>query len=334
VESRDDEARKFRIEISIIDVAERLYGFEIDYEKCTRGNVQRQKNIVMKNGRDTILVSRDDTWKFWDTARDKSSHGEIGGDIFNFVQWQEGGRETFNLGKVRQKLRSFSGQHPPIVSRPKQENNDIKIKDLDFVRKFIAERSHAETSNYLEGRGISQQTLQNPLFKNRVLKGFDGAVIFPHFDATGVCGYEVRSTDLKTFTKKGFKGLWYSQIPLPTERIIFVESAIEALSHYQLKQPKNAAYYSPGGNWDPDTVGKLIEKVMQKYPDAKIVSAFNNDEGGEKHAQKLDEHASRVGRTTERDMPKTLGNDWNNDLTTRLAAPDDLKKKQLNSLSR
>lgn len=325
MDSRIDEAKRFRIEISILDVAERLYGFEIDYEKCTRGNVQRQKNIVMKNGRDTILVSREDTWKFWDTARDKSSHGEIGGDIFNFVQWQEGGREIFNLGKVRQKLRSFIGQHTSIVSRqPKQETNDAK--DFAFVRKFISERSHAETSSYLEGRGISQQTLQNPLFRNRVLKGFDGAVIFPHFDATGACGYEVRSIDLKSFTKKGSKGLWYSQIPLPTEQLIFVESAIEALSHYQLKQPKNAAYFSPGGNWSPDTVGTLIEKVMQKYPAAKIVSAFNNDKGGENHAQKLDEHASRIGRTTERDMPKTLGTDWNNDLTARLVAPDDLKK--------
>lgn len=332
MDRRDDEARKFRTEISIVDVAERLYGFEIDFEKCTRGSVQREKNIVMKNGRDTILVSRDDTWKFWDTARDKGSSGEIGGDIFNFVQWQEGGREIFNLGKVRQKLRDFSGHAPPVPTKTKAQDRDEK--DIPSVRKFISERNHASTSIYLESRAISHETLQNPLFKNRILKGFEGAVIFPHFDANGVCGYEVRSDNIKTFTKKGHKGLWYSQIPKNLNQIIFTESAIEALSHHQLKQHENAAYFSPGGNWDPDSVGRLIEKVIQKYPEAKVVSAFNNDKGGEKLTQKLEDHVSRVGRALEREAPLMPGQDWNDALKQSQVVDSDLKKKRSASLSR
>lgn len=329
---QDDESKKFRTEISIIDVAERLYGFEIDYEKCTRGNVQREKNIVMRNGRDTILVSRDDSWKFWDTSRDKGSSKEIGGDIFNFVQWQEGGREVFNLGKVRQKLRDFSGYAPPVPARAIKKNDDEK--DVPGVRKFISERNHVATSPYLEGRGISPDTLQNPLFKNRILKGFEGAVIFPHYDADGVCGYEVRSDTVKTFNKKGHKGLWYSQIPKQVNKIIFTESAIEALSHYQLKKPQNAAYFSPGGNWNPDSVGRLIEKVIEKYPAAEVVSAFNNDLGGEKLTQKLQGHVSRVGRSLQHDTPPMPGQDWNEVLKTTLSINDDLKKKRSMSLSR
>jgi len=329
---QDDESRRFRTEISIVDVAERLYGFEIDFEKCTRGNVQREKNIVMKNGRDTILVSRDDTWKFWDTARDKSSSGEIGGDIFNFVQWQEGGREIFNLGKVRQKLRDFSGYAPAAPARAYKKSDDEK--DIPGVKKFISERNHAGTSSYLEGRGITSETLQNPLFKNRILKGFEGAVIFPHFNGEGACGYEVRSEKLKTFTKKGIKGLWYSQVPKQLDRIIFTESAIEALSHYQLKKPDNAAYFSPGGNWDPDTVGRLIEKVIQKYPTVEVVSAFNNDDGGDKHTRKLEEHASRVGRSLQHDRPPTRDQDWNERLNESLQITGDLKKKAALRLGR
>jgi len=329
---QDDESRRFRTEISIVDVAERLYGFEIDFEKCTRGNVQREKNIVMKNGRDTILVSRDDTWKFWDTARDKSSSGEIGGDIFNFVQWQEGGREVFNLGKVRQKLRDFSGYTPPAPIRTQKKNDDEK--DIPGVKKYISTRNHAGTSSYLEGRGITSETLQNPLFKNRILKGFDGAVILPHFNGEGACGYEVRSENLKTFTKKGIKGLWYSQIPKQLDKIIFTESAIEALSHYQLKTPNNVAYFSPGGNWDPDTVGRLIEKVIQKYPAAEVVSSFNNDDGGNKHTRKLEEHANRVGRELRHDKPPIAGQDWNETLKASLTHNNDLKKKRSLTVSR
>lgn len=333
-ESRAAEIQMLKEKASILEAAERFYGFKINYEKCTKASVSREKNIVMTNGHDTILVSRDpatNTWKFWDTSRDKMTNSDIGGDIINFVQWQE---PSLNLGHVRKKLRDLTGttQYQPIrqYSRPAHQEE----KDFDYVKKFISDRRHATTSSYLESRGITRETLQHPLFKNRILKGFDGAVVFPHYNANGACGYEVRSETVRNFTKKGVKGLWYSQVPQQVNKIIFTESAIEALSHFQLKQPENTAYYSAGGNWDPDSVGSLMEKVMQKYPGATIVAAFNNDKGGQRQTEKLAEHANRVGRSVQVDVPGRAGLDWNDMLNESLRLSDDLKKKTELSLAR
>lgn len=335
MESREAEIEKFKMQINLIEFAER-HGFEIDFEKCTTGSVHHAKNVVMKGGGDTILVSKDSAsgvWLYWDTARDTATHSKVGGDIVDFVQWQKP-ELSRNIGKVRVVLREYMGtNHAPITQSHTKKASPQK--NFEYVRKFLDERQHAQTSSYLEGRGISKETLNNPLFSRRILKGFEGAVIFPHHNESGACGYEVRSDTIRLFTDKGVKGLWYSQIPVQVGKIVFTESSIEALSHFQLHQPKNTAYFSAGGNWNVETVGRLIEKVMHKYAGAEIVAAYNNDRGGHTQADKLEIHAHAVNRSVKREFPPLAGQDWN-DLVRGVASEpgQDLKKKRTVSLSR
>ena len=77
-----------------------------------------------------------------------------------------------------------------------------------------------------------------------------------------------------------------------------------------------------------------MEKVMQKYPGATIVAAFNNDKGGQRQTEKLAEHANRVGRSVQVDVPGRAGLDWNDMLNESLRLSDDLKKKTELSLAR
>lgn len=322
MENREAELLKFKTDINLAEFAI-SYGFSIDFEKCTKANIQREKNIVLKNGRDTILVSRDHTWKFWDTSRDKLTHKDVGGDIISFVQWQ---RPGLNIGEVRKELRSHSSALPPTPTK-QQNKTQTPEKNIEAVRTFISQRKPAQASPYIEGRGISKETINHGLFKNKILVGFNGAVIFPHHDASGLCGYEYRGPDIRGFSKDGIKGLWYSQIPSQLDKIIFTESSIEALSHYQLNKPENVAYFSAGGNWTPET-GQLIQRVMKKYSDAKIVAAFNHDNGGLIQTNKLELLAKEIGSVVIREMPKIKGQDWNQALVESLPINDDLVKKK------
>lgn len=323
MENRESELLKFKTDINLAEFAT-YYGFSIDFEKCTKANIQREKNIVLKNGRDTILVSRDHTWKFWDTSRDKLTHTDVGGDIISFVQWQKPG---LNIGQVRKVLRDYSGSTPPAPIQ--QTKTKEPEKNISAVRTFISQRKPSQSSTYLEGRGITKETITHPLFNNRILAGFNGAVIFPHHDAAGLCGYEYRGPDIRGFSKEGIKGLWYSQIPKNLERIFFTESSIEALSHYQLNAPENVAYFSAGGNWTPET-GQLIQRVMKKYGDAQIVAAFNNDNGGLTQTNKLELLAKEIGKIVYRELPKSKGHDWNQELVESLNFTNsDIKKKSM-----
>ncbi|MBV1870957.1 MAG: DUF3991 domain-containing protein, partial [Gammaproteobacteria bacterium] len=247
---------------------------------------------------------------------------KIGGDVISFVQWQEGG---CNLGYARKILRGYlfgsatlKARNTPAAKAPQegQEAPDAG-KDIPLVLKTLSRLTAAIQSDYLESRNITQETLNAPLFQDRVLEGYNQALIFPHWNESGLCGFEFKSAKFTGFSKYGYKGIWYSQIPKKLHQIIFVESSLEALSHYQKFSPSNTAYFTASGNWTPKT-GELIGKVLAKYPDTKIVAAFNNDKGGKKQAEKMMAIAQSVGRGNSLTLsaPKEIGADRNDSLKT------------------
>jgi len=311
---------RFKTEISLFDIAQSRYGFEVNYEKSTPRNVQAENNISMTNGRDKMIVSNKGNWLYWDTSEQVGVNNKIGGDVISFVQWQEG---ACSLGHVRKILRPYlSGKAPPHTRQasPKQTpKNEDKTsqdeKDIPLVVKTLAKLKPAVQSDYLQSRNITANTLNTPLFRDRVLLGYNKALIFPHWNEDGLCGFEFKNAEFAGFSKHGYKGLWYSQIPKNLEQLVFVESSLEALSHYQIFKPKNTAYFTASGNWTPKT-GELIGKVMSKYPHTKIVAAFNHDKGGQKQTQKLRAVAQTVGRDKSLvvSFPKREGTDWNDSL--------------------
>lgn len=61
-----------------------------------------------------------------------------------------------------------------------------------------------------------------------------GNAVFPHFDLDGLCGYEIKNRGFTGFARGGAKGLWLSNAQDGDNRLIFAESAIDALSHAAL----------------------------------------------------------------------------------------------------
>jgi hypothetical protein len=73
---------------------------------------------------------------------------------------------------------------------------------------------------YLTGRGLGPEVLSLPIFAGRVRVDQRGNAIFPHYDKTGLCGFEIKNYNFTGFAAGGVKGLWFSQaINLPIKNL-------------------------------------------------------------------------------------------------------------------
>ena len=91
------------------------------------------------------------------------------------------------------------------------------------------------------------------------------------------------------------------------DRLVVVESALDAMSFYQHDQTP-ALVLSFGGGLSPEQ-GELLHHVLTKYPAAEIVTATDADEQGEAFAALILSH-----RTDARRARPPTGKDWNDAL--------------------
>jgi hypothetical protein len=244
------------------------------------------------------------------------------GTIIDLIQKRQG----LNLGQVRKELRPWIGRGP--LDRPEiqpQPRPEPTTKDRAAQARGLAacERvgNHHE---YLERRGISPETLKH--FRKRIFTDNRGNAIFPHFDAAGVSGLEIKNTRFTGFSKAGEKGLWLSG-PTDSERLVICKSAIDCVSHYQLdhKNPlrEKTLYVSTAGRMSPEAKQNL-QTLLDKYPDAEIVAGFDADADGDKYTGELQEMASE--REITRHRPKFK--DWNEELQKHLQRQREIEEEQ------
>jgi hypothetical protein len=86
----------------------------------------------------------------------------------------------------------------------------------------------------LDERKISSETLTDPRFNNIKIDARRNA-LFPHYNSSGVSGYEIKNKDFTGFAKGGEKGIWYTSNIMRAKNVVICESAIDALSHAELK---------------------------------------------------------------------------------------------------
>src|SRR6266849_10535825 len=105
---------------------------------------------------------------------------------------------------------------------------------------------------YLENeRCIPAEVLELERFAGRIRMDARGNAVFPHFDAEGLCGYEITNKGFTGFAAGGSKGLWFSQAKPEDNRLVFCESAIDALSHAALYPAQDTRYASIGDQVNP-----------------------------------------------------------------------------------
>ncbi len=292
--NRTDELERFKIDINLVTYAQGL-GYEINLKKSC------SNSIVMQSANDKIVIATSEQGHgiYFSTSANDS------GTIIDFVQ----SRKLLNLGQVRKELRPYIGVQPQqeqgkATPKPKSSTKDHQTVIHNYSRCISADKHP-----YLEERGLSPRTLQDPRFKGAWRVDLKGNAIFPHYRNGELVGYELKNKDFTGFAKSGSKAFWQSSNLLDAKKIIVTEGAIDALSHAQINRDRNTGYLSFGGQLSPDQKRQL-EKALRwaESTDKKVVVAVDNDKAGDQFYALI----KAIAPQATRDLPH--GKDFNEDL--------------------
>lgn len=303
----DTELEQFKTLVNLSEFAASR-GFELDRRESSRNSA-----VMRHPDGDKIIIARNEgnsNWIFFSVRDDREN-----GTIIDFIQRREGG----NIGQVRKVLRGWLGSSRPVVQLP------LFVQDLEPVSRdragVLAAWERAErclSLPYLTARGLSPEVLGLPIFSGCVRVDRRGNAIFPHYDKSGLCGFEIKNKGFTGFAAGGVKGLWFTQSKPTDKELVLTESAIDAISFHVLQKGNFTRYMSTGGALNPQQPA-LIRGAMEKLPaGAVVLIAFDNDEGGEKIAAEV-QAVAPAGREVRRVLPdKKTGKDWNDILKKRL----------------
>lgn len=302
--NRDSELDAFKREIDLRQFAVSL-GYEMDRRESWRGST------VLRRGADKIIVKRNGNGHYvFFSVRDDGDHGTL----IDFLQR----RQNLSLGAVRQVLRTWIGGPATPPQFPALEPASPNRMRVECAYRRMAE---AQRYPYLERqRCVPTAVLLSPRFAGRMRIDSRGNTVFPHFDAAGLCGYEIKNRGFTGFAAGGQKGMWFSHTRLDDRRLVLAESAIDALSHAALfpDAEDQTRYASLGGKPSSRQTG-LVQTTIARLPEgAEIVAAFDADEVGRKLVDAIRKAAASVARRTGRSdlifkapLPAKEGEDWN-----------------------
>ena len=299
--TRVDELEAFKSRINLAEYAASC-GYVLERKESSRSSLL----LSHPNG-DKVVVAmgKDRHWTYF-SVRDDADHGSI----VDFVQRRQGG----SLGEVRKVLRPFlDGNHSPALPETLPIVEPAS-KDLVQVRVRLEAMTVTAAHPYLVNeRKIPAEVLSHRRFLERVRIDDRGNAVFPHWNLSGLSGYELKNHHFTGFAPGGEKGLWASRTTPGDSALVITETAIDALSHFALKLPERTRYISTAGTLNPSQP-ELIRRAAARLPDGGIVVlATDNDAGGDALAdviRKLLEPVAGRIQVVE-DRPQIRGTDWN-----------------------
>lgn len=309
--------QELRSNVSIIELAVQ-YGYEPQAHKG------RSRPVLEHPGyKDTIIIKnpQDATQQVYQRAGDFTDSGTIIDFIRNrlstvFSTFNRPGENEFrNITNVLYDYLRIDPDH--IVQNRKVTP---KLIDPSIKQPFTKEQFDLrplEKDNFLNTRQIAPQTLARPEFSNKIVTQiayFDPSsghtesfltarehperkylqfknVAFPYFNGQSmeITGLELRNEKIKLHAPGSdrFSSVFVSNPPPKTERFYVMESAIDALSHQQLRSIKgddqfNAVYFSTGGQLTPQQVNTITRYIgsFPKTDNWSIQLGFDNDNKG------------------------------------------------------
>lgn len=302
--NQDAELESFKREIDLRQFAVSL-GYEMDRRESWRGST------VLRRGADKIVVKRNHNGHYvFFSVRDERDNGTL----VDFLQR----RQNLDLGAVRQILRPWIGSSATLPQFPALEPTSTNRMRVECAYRRMA---NAQRYPYLErARCLPSTVLLSPRFIGRMRIDSRGNTVFPHFDAAGLCGYEIKNRGFTGFAAGGQKGLWFSHARPDDRRLVLAESAIDALSHAALfpDAEDRTRYASLGGKPSSRQMG-LVQASIARLPEgAEIVAAFDTDQAGRKLVDVMREAVASVASRTERSdlifkahLAVKEGEDWN-----------------------
>jgi hypothetical protein len=190
-----------------------------------------------------------------------------------------------------------------FLNRPAQERHTSQalqqqmepVQRTDrFIPDFLQKTTPLTDATYLHARGLTSDTLANPAFAGRILNHVHAGVsktgqpyrfvniAFPQVYKDNIIGLEIKAQGFKgqAVNSLNSSALWLSNTTPKTNSLIVAESAIDALSHYQLKQPTNALYASTSGQLTDNKVAEM-RRLVENLNLKKVFLAFDNNLDGQ-----------------------------------------------------
>jgi len=302
--NQENELEVFKRKIDLRQFAISL-GYAMDRRESWRGST------VLRRGDDKIVVKRNGNghYVFFSVRDDRDN-----GTVIDFLQR----RQNLSLGAVRQVLRPWIGRPAIPLRFPELEPTS---PDRMRVESEFRRMDNTQRYCYLaQERCLPAAVLSSPRFAGRLRIDCRGNSVFPHFDAAGLCGYEIKNHGFTGFAAGGEKGLWFSSTRPDDRRLVLAESAIDALSHAALFPDceDRTRYASLGGKPNSKQPG-LIQATIARLPrGSEIVAAFDADEAGRMLVEVVRAAVANVVSRTERvdlifqiHLPSREGDDWN-----------------------
>lgn len=315
--SRSDELDLFKRRINLTEYAA-AQGYVLDRRASSRNSA-----VMRGPGGDKVVIAINGATGHWMyfSVRDERDNGSI----IDFIQQ----RRPCTLGDVRLALRPWIGESPNPPKRPPKSayapaltpsSKDLARVAVDYARMRPLEGRHA----WLEGeRRIPADVLRDPRFADRIRTDARGNAVFPHYNAAGLCGFELKNRHFTGFAKGGEKGIWASAATRGDTALVIAESAIDALSYHTIRRPAATRYLSLGGTMNPEQPA-LIRAAIERLPaGGRVIVATDNDEGGDRLADQIEALAAATERpdlVVIEDRPPVRGQDWN-EVLKALSAP-------------
>lgn len=285
----------FRREISIIEIAS-AHGYILEYKKGLRTpvlfNPEYQDRIIILDPKNPANQG------YWNPEDDTDK-----GSLIHFVKKRLGTifphphkhSEQANVNSV---LYQYLRLDPFVRQQNRQLINYEALEQLE-TNGFLPASYHLKPllqTSFFTHRYIALETLKRQEFAGRIfnvqhlnpekpgLKYTNTA--FPYFVAAHgqMVGLEIRNIHYKAHAEGSDRshGVWHSNMPPILERIVLVESALDALSHQELKQQTNNLYVSYGGNLTQNQIQtiKALKTKGNPAPNFQFVTASDNDKKG------------------------------------------------------
>lgn len=288
-----------RLDVSSVDLAQLCLwlGLKYNHKKSSArapvySGADRHIAVYQKNSNGR---------RIWVDVKNQS----LKGDAFSLVQLIHG----CSFIAAKELLIDFMGAgyySVPVehISDSQLEQRSINHSRFEYLRGAMS----SGVSEYLLQRGISQDTQK--VFGQLLRTDRNGTTCMYHVDLSSrPCGYEWKGSTGTGYSKGGTRclfGLFTGEMSY--QYIVVCETAIDAMSFYQIKQTdiNNVLIVSTGGH--PSQL--QIEMIKALMSDQSIlICAHDNDTGGN---QQVDLLRSRfLGcRVVERRPPLEF-NDWN-----------------------
>jgi hypothetical protein len=163
----------------------------------------------------------------------------------------------------------------------------------NYIPEFLRQTTPLTDTRYLRSRGLSEETLSSPFFVGRILNQVQAGVrgdgeaykftntVFPQLCKDSIVGLEIKANGYKgpAADSLASAALWLSNTTSKTTTLVVTPSALDALSHYQLKQPTNALYASTSGQLTENQVAEIKRLVENNAIKTVKLSLANNLEG-------------------------------------------------------